>query len=73
MDSLAKLLMLAGGGLLVMGAVVWLVARLGFRGLPGDIRYQGEHASFYFPIVTCLVFSALATLMLWIWQRIGRR
>ena len=73
MDLLAKLLMLGGGGLLVLGGFFWVLSRLGFRGFPGDLRFQGEHASFYFPVVTCLVLSALATLMVWIWQWISRR
>ncbi|HUI41748.1 MAG TPA: DUF2905 domain-containing protein [Terriglobia bacterium] len=44
-------------------------SRLGFfglGGLPGDLAYKGRHGSFYFPVVTCLVLSALATLILWL-------
>jgi hypothetical protein len=27
--------------------------------LPGDIRIEGDKGGFYFPLVTCLVISAL--------------
>jgi len=57
-------LVLVGIGLLVMAG-----SRAGFWGLgklPGDITYKSKSVSFYFPIVTCLVLSALATLVLWL-------
>jgi hypothetical protein len=34
--------------------------------LPGDIAIGGEHGGFYFPIVTCLVVSAVLSLIFWI-------
>lgn len=68
MDALGigKALVLIGGVVMAAGAVVWLVARLGFRGLPGDIRVESNHTTFYFPIVTCLVLSLLLSLGLWV-------
>lgn len=38
--------------------------------LPGDIVWKGESSSFYFPIVTCLILSAVLSLLFW-W--VGRR
>lgn len=40
------------------------VSPLGFHGLPGDIFVQREGFTFVFPVVTCLVISALLTLVL---------
>jgi hypothetical protein len=37
--------------------------------LPGDIRIQGKNSSFYFPLTTCLLLSALASLVMWIVRR----
>jgi len=39
--------------------------------LPGDIAYRGKHGSFYFPVVTCLLLSAVLTLLFWLvdWLR----
>ncbi len=38
--------------------------------LPGDIVWKGESSTFYFPIVTCLILSAVLSLLFW-W--VGRR
>jgi hypothetical protein len=73
MATLARILILSGTGLLLAGVLLWLVARAGFMGLPGDVHVETRNISFYFPIVTCLVLSALATLALWIWQWLSRR
>jgi hypothetical protein len=32
--------------------------------LPGDIRIEREHSSFYFPIITCIVLSIVLSLLL---------
>jgi hypothetical protein len=63
-----KLLLVLGGILLVVGAMMVFGAKLPFRlgHLPGDIAYQGRNGSFYFPIVTCLLLSAALTLFFWV-------
>jgi len=38
--------------------------------LPGDIVVRGKNGVFYFPVVTCLVVSAVLSLVMWL---IGRR
>lgn len=63
-----KLILVAGLVLVVIGALVWVLGKSGFRGLPGDINYEGKNVKFYFPIITCLLLSALFTLALWIWH-----
>ena len=73
MTDLGKLLMLGGGFLLLIGAIVWLLGRSGFRGMPGDISYQGSNVRFYFPIVTCIVLSVALTAIMWIVQWLGRK
>jgi len=37
--------------------------------LPGDIYYHGRNGSFYFPIVTCLLLSAIFSLVMWLMNR----
>lgn len=63
---LGKWLILAGLGLVVIGALLWLGSRFGipFGKLPGDIHIEGQKVSFYMPIVTCLVISVVLTLLL---------
>jgi hypothetical protein len=71
MDSareLGRVLLLAGAALIVVGALLYFGAKLPFRlgRLPGDIVYRGEHTTFYFPIVTCIVLSLGLTLLFWL-------
>ena len=71
MDSareLGRVLLLAGAALIVIGALLYFGGKLPFRlgRLPGDIVYRGEHTTFYFPIVTCIVLSLGLTLVFWL-------
>jgi hypothetical protein len=59
--------------LLAFGAVLWLLGRAGFRGLPGDLSYESERVQVHFPLVTCLVLSVLATALVWLVQWLRRR
>ena len=77
MDSLRELgrsLLILGGLLVVIGALLYFGGKLPLRlgRLPGDIVHRGEHTTFYFPIVTCLVLSAGLTLLLWLFSHFRR-
>ncbi len=64
--------MLVVVGLLVagVGALLWSGVGRGWLGrLPGDINYSKGDFSFHFPIVTCLVASAVLTLLLWLFRK----
>jgi hypothetical protein len=37
--------------------------------LPGDIVIRQENFSFYFPILTCIIVSAAASLLFWLYRR----
>ena len=37
--------------------------------LPGDIRIEGKNGSFYFPVVTCLLLSAIASGLMWLFGK----
>jgi Protein of unknown function (DUF2905) len=45
------------------------VTRLGLGRLPGDIVIQRDNFTFYFPLVTCLVVSAVLSVILWAFNR----
>ena len=66
--ELGKALVIFGVVLACAGVFVLIGGKLPFRlgHLPGDIAYQGRNGSFYFPIVTCLLLSAVLTLLFWI-------
>ncbi|MGA2214901.1 MAG: DUF2905 domain-containing protein [Bryobacteraceae bacterium] len=69
--SLGRLLIVLGLLLAALGVVVSLGARLPIRlgRLPGDIVIRGKHSAFYFPLVTCLLISAVLSLVLWLVNR----
>jgi hypothetical protein len=73
--TLGKWIVLTGLGLVVMGALVWLAARLGLNlgHLPGDISVQNGNFSFYFPCASSIVISILLTVLLNIVVRVLRR
>jgi hypothetical protein len=52
--------------LVAIGAIVWVLGRLGFKGLPGDFAYESENVKIYVPIVTCLVLSVVISLGVWL-------
>ena len=68
---MGRLLIFAGLMLIAAGIVVILAERFGISlgRLPGDIRLQGRRGTFYFPVVTCLLVSALLSLIAWLMNR----
>ena len=64
-SEMGKWLVLAGLGLTLLGGVIWLLGHIPFFGnLPGDIRIQTENFSCFFPLVSMIVLSILATIVL---------
>ncbi|HEX2024105.1 MAG TPA: DUF2905 domain-containing protein [Acidimicrobiales bacterium] len=47
-----------------LGLVLLVAGALGLGRLPGDISLGKGNVRFYFPVVTCLVLSAIATIIL---------
>ena len=66
MSQAGKIILFLGLGLAALGAVIWALGRLGFRGLPGDIRYESQNVKIYIPIVTCLVASVVLSVIYWV-------
>jgi hypothetical protein len=65
MDPIAKMLIGAGILLLIIGTLIQLniFNYLKLGRLPGDIIIERESTKIYIPIVTCLVLSALLSLI----------
>jgi hypothetical protein len=65
--------MLIGLGLVIamIGVVVIIGEKLPIRlgRLPGDIVIRGKNSTFYFPLVTCLLISAVLSLVMWLINR----
>lgn len=62
---IGKWLLIFGAVLMAVGGVLWLAARLGLPlgQLPGDIRVDRENVSFRFPLTTCILASAVLTIL----------
>jgi hypothetical protein len=60
----------AGMVLVIAGIVVMLGERIGIRlgRLPGDIRVEGRHGAFYFPLTTCILISVAVSLIAWLFR-----
>ena len=69
--SLGRTLIVLGLVLLALGVIVTLGEKLPIRlgHLPGDIVMRGKNSTFYFPIVTCLLVSAVLSLLMWLFGR----
>ncbi|MFN7085890.1 MAG: DUF2905 domain-containing protein [Burkholderiales bacterium] len=58
------------GIILIAAGLLWpLLVKLGLGSLPGDIKVERKGFTFYFPVTTSIVVSALITLILWIFRR----
>jgi hypothetical protein len=66
---MSRLLILIGAAIVLIGLLWPWLSKLGLGRLPGDIVIQREGFSFYFPIVTCLIISAIASLVFWLMRR----
>ena len=65
MRELGKLVAIIGVITTLVGLLMWSGLAPKWLGrLPGDIRIEREHSSFYFPIVTCIVLSIVLSLLL---------
>ncbi|MCS6810552.1 MAG: DUF2905 domain-containing protein [Tepidimonas sp.] len=62
--------LIATGVLLVLAGLLWpWLQRLPWGRLPGDFAIERDGFSFYFPLGTSLLLSALLTLVLWWWRK----
>jgi hypothetical protein len=69
-DSLGKVLVVAGLALAAVGVLVWFGFGKGRGGLlPGDISIERGEFRFYIPLVSCLVVSVVLTFIVWLFRR----
>jgi H+/Cl- antiporter ClcA len=62
--ELGKFIVIIGVIATLVGLVMWSGFAPKWLGrLPGDIRIEREHSSFYLPTVTCIVLSILLSLI----------
>jgi hypothetical protein len=66
---MAKLFILTGIVLLLVGLIIFAVERFGLGRLPGDIVIEREGFTLYLPLATSLLVSLGLTLVLWLLSR----
>jgi hypothetical protein len=57
----------AGAGLVLLGRTIFPLGRL-----PGDIVYRGKNTTFYFPLATSILLSAVISIVLYVIGRMRR-
>ncbi|RMD84193.1 MAG: DUF2905 domain-containing protein [Candidatus Dadabacteria bacterium] len=67
---MGKLLITAGLALIMLGVLIQTGLLNWFGRLPGDIKYEGQNSVIFFPWVSMLVISLVATVVL---NLLGRR
>jgi Protein of unknown function (DUF2905) len=68
---MGRVLILIGLAFVVLGLLVLVLNRLNLPlgRLPGDVVWRGKNSTLYFPWLTCLLLSALASLLFWFLNR----
>jgi Protein of unknown function (DUF2905) len=67
MPNVGKSLVILSLCIALAGAVVWSgIGRSWFGRLPGDIHVRRGQTDFYFPVVTCILASAVLSLLSWL-------
>ena len=70
MANFGKTLIYLGLFLAALGLIFSLGGKIPWLGhLPGDIYIQRERFTFYFPLTTCIIISAIITLVLYLFRR----
>jgi hypothetical protein len=64
-----RFLFVAGIAAILLGLAWPWLAKLGLGRQPGDLHVQREGFSFYFPLTTSLIISAVVTLIVWLLRR----
>jgi hypothetical protein len=69
--SLGRTLIALGLLVTMLGVLISLANKVPIRlgRLPGDFIVRGKHSVFYFPLVTCLLISAVLSLVSWFMSR----
>jgi hypothetical protein len=67
--AMARFLVVLGLVILLVGLLWPYLARIGLGRPPGDFVIQRDNVTFYFPLMTCLLLSALFSLILWVVNR----
>ncbi len=66
---MSRFLITLGVVSLAAGLLWPYLGRIGLGRLPGDFVIERENITFYFPLMTCLLLSAVLSLVFWVLNR----
>lgn len=66
---MSRFLITLGVVSLTAGLLWPYLGRIGLGRLPGDFVIERENMTFYFPLMTCLLLSAVLSLVFWVLNR----
>ena len=72
MNQLGRILIGLGLALVLAGAALLVLQRLGLGRLPGDFTWKGKYGTLHVPVATSLLLSLVLTLLLNLWLRKSR-
>jgi len=66
LDTTAKIIIALGFMIMIIGIILYISSKMGLGAfhLPGDIIIKRENFTFYFPWVTCILISAILSILL---------
>jgi len=65
-QQFGKLLIFAGITIVLLGAVVMILGRIGLFKLPGAFEFGSKNWRIYIPIASCIIISIILTIVLWL-------
>jgi hypothetical protein len=65
-QQIGKWLIAAGVVIILLGALMMLLGRVGLFKLPGDLEFGSKDWRIYVPIASCIIISIILTVMLWL-------
>jgi len=75
MTDLGKVLVVFGALILLVGVGLLIAGRMNLPlgRLPGDIIYRSKQTTFYFPLVTSIILSAVLSVVLYLVSRFSAK
>jgi len=64
--QIGRILILTGLAMAAAGTLGVLLGRVGFFRLPGDLQFGGRNWRIFVPVTTCILLSAVLTLVMWL-------
>ena len=65
-QQIGKWLIAAGVIIVLLGALMIVLGKIGLFKLPGDLQFGGKNRRVFFPIASCIILSIILTIILWL-------